>query len=199
MKGLLLKDFLVITKQLKIFLLVIPIMALIGGTSMSALAILLGAVLPMTAIAYDERSKWIELAVMMPYSKKELVINKYLLGYSCMFGAAVLVVLGQFIVKTITKEYMGESIQMLIFAIIGGLIFIAVNTPILFKYGSEKGRFVFIIAMALIGASGSILKGIGADALGKIPNISPIFFLGLAVVMNMISIVISIGIKLKDE
>ena len=62
MKSLLLKDCYVITKQLKIFLVIIPVIALTTGGSMNALAILLGAVLPMTAIAYDERSKWEQLA-----------------------------------------------------------------------------------------------------------------------------------------
>jgi ABC-2 type transport system permease protein len=80
MRGLLLKDFLVVTKQLKLFLIIIPVMAMVGGGSMASMAILMGSVLPMTAIAYDERSKWNEIAVMMPYSKKEIVLSKYLLG-----------------------------------------------------------------------------------------------------------------------
>jgi hypothetical protein len=199
MKGLLLKDFLVITKQLKIFLILIPVMALIGGTSMSVLAVLMGAVLPMTAIAYDERSKWTELAVMMPYSKKDLVINKYLLGYVCMFGSAILVILGQLLMQLFGKEYINGSSDMLLFAIFGGLIFIAINTPILFKFGSEKGRFVFIIAMALIGASGPLLKSIDNDILLNISNISPLFLLGIALVMNYISIMISVRVKSKAE
>lgn len=199
MKGLLLKDFLVLTKQLKIFLIVIPVMALTGGTSMSTLAVLLGAVLPMTAIAYDERSKWTELAVMMPYSKKDLVINKYLLGYVCMFGAAVLVILGKLLIKISGNQHIDGSFNMLLFAILGGLIFIAINTPILFKFGSEKGRFVFIIAIALIGASGPLLNSIDSDILLNISSISPLFLLVIALVMNYISIMISVRIKSKAE
>ncbi|MEG0372022.1 MAG: ABC-2 transporter permease [Clostridium sp.] len=84
MSGLLIKDILVITKQLKIFLIIIPVMAITGGGSMDMLAILMSSVLPMTAIAYDERSKWNQIAVMMPYSRKDMVISKYLLGYICM-------------------------------------------------------------------------------------------------------------------
>ena len=49
MKSLLIKDFYVITKQLKIFLIIIPVIALTTGEAMSTLSILLGAVLPMTA------------------------------------------------------------------------------------------------------------------------------------------------------
>lgn len=198
MKGLLLKDFLVITKQLKIFLLIIPVMALVGDTSISVLAVLMSAVLPMTAIAYDERSKWTELAVMMPYSKKDLIINKYLLGYICMFGITALLLLGQLLMKVLGKEHINGSSNMLLFAIVGGLVFIAINTPILFKFGSEKGRFVFIIAMALIGASGPLLNNIDSDILLKLSNISPLFLLAVTLIMNYISIMISIRITRTD-
>ncbi len=195
MKGLLLKDCYTITKQLKIFLIVIPVMAVTGGFFMSAFAVLLGAVLPMTAIAYDERSKWDELAAMMPYSKGNLVLSKYLLGYICMSGAAILVVTGQLLMKTLGIVYTDSSINMLLFAIVGGLTFIAINTPILFKFGSEKGRFVYLITLALIGASGSILKDIDNNMLLKILETSPVFLLGIAVILNLISILISINIK----
>ncbi|MDD2504304.1 MAG: ABC-2 transporter permease, partial [Clostridia bacterium] len=134
MKGLLLKDCYTITKQLKIFLIVIPVMAVAGGFSMSAFAVLLGAALPMTAIAYDERSKWNELAAMMPYSKGNLVFSKYLLGYLCMLGAAILVVIGQLLIKALGIVQTDISINMLVFAIVSGLVLIAINTPILFKF-----------------------------------------------------------------
>lgn len=195
MKGLLLKDCYTITKQLKLFLIVIPVMAVTGGFSMSALAVLLGSVLPMTAIAYDERSKWNELAAMMPYSKGNLVLSKYLLGYFCVFGATILVVIGQLLINAPGIAHTDGSINMLLFAIASGLAFIAINTPILFKFGSEKGRFVFIITMALIGASGPILKNIDNNMLLKILNTSPVLILGIAVILNLISIMISINIK----
>lgn len=195
MKGLLLKDCYTITKQLKIFLFVIPVIALTGGLSMSAMAVLLGSVLPMTAIAYDERSKWNELAAMMPFSKWDLVFSKYLLGYLCMSGSAILVVIGQFLIRTTGIVQIENSLNILLFAIVSGLVFIAVNTPILFKFGSEKGRFVFIIAMALIGAGGSIVKNIGTNMQGIIGDISPVFLLVIAIILNVISIMISINIK----
>ncbi|MEG1678369.1 MAG: ABC-2 transporter permease, partial [Clostridia bacterium] len=159
MKGLLLKDFFVITKQLKLFLIVIPVMSLFGGGSMAGLAILMGSVLPMTAIAYDERSKWNEMAVMMPYSKQSLVLSKYLLGYLCMLGAAVLVLLGHSIAAMVGLQRMQGNITLLMMYLSMGMIFIAINTPILFRFGSEKGRFVFIIAMGLVAAGSTFLKG----------------------------------------
>lgn len=198
MKSLLLKDFYVITKQLKIFLIIIPVIALTTGEAMSTLSILLGAVLPMTAIAYDERSKWNELAAMMPYSKFDLIFSKYLLGYLCMFGAALLVFIGQIIGKNNGIVAIDDDIKVLLFAVMGGLIFIAINTPILFKFGSEKGRFVFIITMALVGASGPILQKVDSRIILKIFNLSPVILLAFVVILNVMSLMISMNIK-KDK
>ncbi|MRJ47047.1 ABC-2 transporter permease [Fundicoccus ignavus] len=198
MKSLLLKDFYVITKQLKIFLIIIPVIALTTGEAMSTFSILLGAVLPMTAIAYDERSKWNELAAMMPYSKFDLIFSKYLLGYLCMFGAALLVFIGQIIWKYNGIVVIDDDINVLLFAVMGGLIFIAINTPILFKFGSEKGRFVFIITMALVGASGPILQKVDSRIILKIFNLSPVILLAFVVILNVMSLMISMNIK-KDK
>lgn len=198
MKSLLLKDFYVITKQLKIFLIIIPVIALTTGEAMSTFSILLGAVLPMTAIAYDERSKWNELAAMMPYSKSDLIFSKYLLGYLCMFGAALLVFIGQIIGKNNGIVVIDDDINVLLFAVMGGLIFIAINTPILFKFGSEKGRFVFIITMALVGASGPILQKVDSRIILKIFNLSPVILLAFVVILNVMSLMISMNIK-KDK
>ena len=198
MKSLLLKDFYVITKQLKIFLIIIPVIALTTGEAMSTLSILLGAVLPMTEIAYDERSEWNELAAMMPYSKFDLIFSKYLLGYLCMFGAALLVFIGQIIGKNNGIVAIDDDIKVLLFAVMGGLIFIAINTPILFKFGSEKGRFVFIITMALVGASGPILQKVDSRIILKIFNLSPVILLAFVVILNVMSLMISMNIK-KDK
>lgn len=198
MKSLLLKDFYVITKQLKIFLIIIPVIALTTGEAMSTFSILLGAALPMTAIAYDERSKWNELAAMMPYSKFDLIFSKYLLGYLCMFGAALLVFIGQIIGKNNGIVVIDDDINVLLFAVMGGLIFIAINTPILFKFGSEKGRFVYIITMALVGASGPILQKVDSRIILKIFNLSPVILLAFVVILNVMSIMISMNIK-KDK
>ncbi|MEG0493353.1 MAG: ABC-2 transporter permease [Clostridia bacterium] len=198
MKGLLLKDFFVITKQLKLFLIVIPVMSLFGGGSMAGLAILMGSVLPMTAIAYDERSKWNEMAVMMPYSKQSLVLSKYLLGYICMLGAAVLVLLGHSIAALVGFQSMQGNMTLLLMYLSMGMIFIAINTPILFRFGSEKGRFVFIIAMGLVAAGSTFLKGTGNAVLRSLTDALPLLLFAGAVVLNLLSMVLSVRMKGRE-
>ncbi len=194
MKGLLLKDYLVLTKHMKMFLILIPIMAIVGGVSMASIAILIGAMLPMTAMAYDEQSKWNELAVMMPYSPKNIVLSKYVLGYICMAGASILFVVAQVIITAIQHKDLSANLYMILFAILCGLLLIAINIPISFKYGVQKGRIVFIVFMGISAAAGSILK----DVIPEIPTnmiaMLPTMTILAALVLNVISVAISLRI-----
>ena len=197
MKGLLKKDLLVLTKQLLIFMLIIPILSL-SGNVMMVVAVAFGAMLPMTAVAYDDQSKWNELAVMFPYSKMDLVFSKYLLGYVCMLGTGTLAVVGQGILYALGKGDMDGAWTMLWGGLVCGLLFIAINNPVIFKFGAEKGRYVYIAAMALVGASVPFLKEMNINFRPDQMHLSKGLILGLVVVLNMISVLISIRIKEKE-
>ena len=56
MKGLLLKDFYVLLKQLKLYLVIIVILSVIPSLNMTSFGIIYAAILPITVIAFDERS-----------------------------------------------------------------------------------------------------------------------------------------------
>lgn len=195
MKGLFIKDLLVITKQLKLLLIVIPILAITGGNTMTCASILLGAMMPMIAIAYDEQSKWNELAVMMPYSKKALVLSKYMLGYLCMAGASVIYLFIQLLLTSISHEPISNTLFMLYFSIISGLFLIAVNTPIILKFGSQKGRIIFVVFMILAASLGSVIN----ESIAQIPQIVievlPTILFMFVILLNIISFSISLKIK----
>lgn len=194
MKGLLLKDYYVLTKQLTIILLVIPVMAFAGGGSLFMLTILIGASLPMTALAYDEMSKWNGLAVMMPYSRKDLIVSKYMIGYFCVSITSVLAVLGQFVFSILTSAPKMNANSMLFYISIV-LIFIAMNMPIIFKFGTEKGRFFYIVAIGAVASIGTMFQVAGGDMLAKVQNMPPILLIGVAIILNIFSIMLSISIK----
>ncbi|MGN0485097.1 MAG: ABC-2 transporter permease [Lachnospiraceae bacterium] len=196
MKGLLKKDLLVLMKQLLIYMILIPFFSL-SGNAFSVLAIILGAVLPMTAVAYDDQSKWNELAVMLPYSKMDLVFSKYLVGYVCMAGAGVLVLVGRMFLYMLGKGNMDDVWTVLWGGLVCGLLFLAINNPILFKFGAEKGRYVYLLVIFLIGASGPFLKGLHIKVSPDM-RLPKVIILGLVVVLNMISVLISIRIKEKE-
>ena len=58
MRGLIMKDMLTIAKQAKAFLILILFFAVIPSFSGSSFAMLYAAMMPISALAYDENCKW---------------------------------------------------------------------------------------------------------------------------------------------
>ena len=81
MKGLLWKDFYLINRQMRFFFLIILVFAVVPNYYIQLFAITYAGLLPYSTIAHDEQSHWDVLAGMMPYSVRDLVLSKYLLGW----------------------------------------------------------------------------------------------------------------------
>ncbi len=153
MKGLLLKDFYTLVKQMKLFLLMLVCFSLIPNLSVTSFAIVYAA------LAYDERSKWDRLAAMMPYSLRSLVLSKYLLGYAAVGGAALLSAAAQAAVGAVKGQpFAPESMAVLLAAVCVGALLLAVDLPFVFRMGVEKGRFIFLILTVLTAVASMTLR-----------------------------------------
>lgn len=149
MRGLIMKDMLTIAKQAKAFLILILFFAVIPSFSGSSFAMLYAAMMPISALAYDENCKWDQLAAMMPYSVRDIVLSKYLLGYICLLVTGALSIASLYVTAAVKGvPAAGEDIAGVIVMACFALIFLAVNLPCMFRLGVEKGRLLF---MAMIG------------------------------------------------
>ena len=171
MKGLLLKDYYTLLKQLKFYLIFIVIFALIPSMNFSNIAMVYAAMLPITVIAYDERCKWDQLAIMMPYSKQELVVSKYLIGY---IGVALCMALS-FGLQGIISAFGGapftqETALAIIITAFVALLLMAINLPFMFWLGVERGRVVFMVLIAATVFIGMM----SADSVKKLLDVSTI-------------------------
>ena len=150
MRGLLLKDYYTLSKQLRLYLVFILVLSAIPEMNLSAIASIYAAMLPITAIAFDERSKWDQLAVMMPYSKRDLVMSKYVIGY---IGVVVCYMLSmgiQLVISAVTKQpFTTETALVIVITACVALILLAINLPIMFWLGVERGRIVFMVLIAI--------------------------------------------------
>ncbi len=197
MTSLLMKDVYVLMKQLRVFFVALLILMLAGEEKTMPFMAMLFAVLPMTAVAYDEQSKWNNYAIMLPYSKSSLVLSKFILGYIgifiCIFVTSSMGLL-MGVVKTGTIS-LNVDVSLLILVISIALILLAVNLLVSFKFGVEKGRIVFIFSMILFGASGNIVKDLGESFLIRFIFEQPVVFFVIAIVVNLVSIVLAIRSK----
>lgn len=195
MKGLLIKDFFTLVKQLKFVLLFLIIMVVIPGINQSAFAMIYFAMMPITAMAYDERCKWDSLAAIMPYTAKDLVLSKYLLGYIGMGAASILSLGANWIIKLFQHNTltMADALAILLIACTG-MILLAVNLPFIFRFGVEKGRIVFMVIIAT-SVFALMMAGDKIKFLLSSNLISPALLagvgVGVAVLTNTISIAMS--------
>ncbi len=157
MKGLLIKDLYVVWKQTKIMMILVAIYLVMGvvnssNSFFSVFSALFISMQPITVMGLDERSKWDKYAIMLPYSKKEIVLSKYILGIG---GSAICVIIYG-ILRIIFITVTGVSFQPLTFMwellplIIVPCFFLGINLPIMFKMGVEKGRLWFILSMVVL-------------------------------------------------
>lgn len=149
MKALIKKDFFTVLKSMKVFLLLFLLFAIIPDYSASCFSIIYAAMLPLTALAYDERSKWDSLAATMPYSPLQIVASKYLLGYLGITATFLLTLLAQTVMKAFSSSA-SAGLETLIVSMCAGLLMLALSLPLAFRFGVEKGRLAL---MALIVAS----------------------------------------------
>ena len=199
MKGLLLKDLYVLMRQMKIFLVMIVIFALVPGGSMTVFAVVYAGMMPYTALAYDERCKWDVLAGMMPYTKRQIVLSKYVLGYLFVLGTAVFSLLAKVVTQHFTSQ--PADVASVLLAFCAGFIMLAVTLPPMFRFGVEKGRLFFILLMVVVACgSAGLVQGVM-----QTPDLQPYMPLlsaalpAAALVLNLISVPLSVRLYRGGE
>lgn len=197
MIALLIKDFHVLLKQLGILLLIsFAIFCFSSILSAASFTLIYVAMMPITALAYDERSHWDELANMMPYSVNQLVGSKYVLGLIHILGIAALSILaylfrfytgiGHLILNEDTVVY---TIILYILTIAClALLMTAILLPFLYRFGTEKGRLIFIIMLAVV-----ILLGynLADKIMALLDSGSPVVMLAVLAAVTALALLLS--------
>lgn len=196
MKGLLIKDWKTLVKQTKVMLAITALLACVPSTYMSAFALFYAAMLPVTALAYDERAKWDELAAMMPYTAKAIVGSKYVLGLMLVLPVLALSILSRLLVHS-TPIVSEDTMSLLITACLS-LILMAINLPFMFRFGVEKGRLIYIVLTCVFVITGVTYADKLADMVSGFETVMvttvPLLLLAAAVIALLLSYVISVRV-----
>lgn len=148
MSGLIYKDLINLGQQWKTYLLILVFW---GGLSVmqknpyffGGMFSVYMVIVLLTACGYDEKTGWDKYALTMPVSRSSIVLSKYVLGL-------VMDVLG-FVTAAIFFVMSGTSLQEMmvgqcVFQTIS-LFLLAVEFPIIFKFGVEKARLSVAVIM----------------------------------------------------
>ena len=204
MIGLLVKDLLNLKQNLKTYLIMLIFYIILSITSKNpsmfgGMVTLVSAMMPITAMSFDERSKWDGYALTMPLSRKSLVLNKYLLCFIFVLTAFVLTALFN---SFFTEMSLEENILTNFGVLSVGILYMSVILPILFKWGVEKGRILMMLV--LVAPVGIMLllinSGIAIPELNEtIIKTGFYFLIAISLIVFVISYFISLSIYKKKE
>ena len=171
MKGLLLKDFYMMIKYCRINL-AVSVMFLVLAFFNDNLFILfypsmICGLIPTTLLAYDERSRWLQYSMTMPYTQTQIVSSKYLIGLISQSLMLLVIAAVQAIKMSMSGGFMlREYLTMLMLVAVLSLFSSSVSLPFIFKLGVEKGRIVYYVMVGVAcGLGGGVSVLLGKDTL----------------------------------
>ena len=181
MKALIKKDIFTVLKSMKVFLVIIILFSIIPGFSASSFAVVYASMLPLTALAYDERSKWDTLAATMPYSPWQIVGSKYALGYLGLAGSILLTLAAQAATRLLGVAFDAASSESVLYAACTGLMMTALYLPAAFRLGVEKGRLmltalILVCILAVVLFSDRLTQVFSADTSAVSIRIAALIF-----------------------
>lgn len=108
--------------------------------------------IPVNLFAYDEQARWDKYAAALPAGRAGMVKARYLFTILICFGTLVFALLLQLIVALFTGVQGQERTDLLLSGLLPtayGIFMNAVLLPLLFKFGSQKGRIYLILALGV--------------------------------------------------
>jgi len=206
MKGLFVKDFIIIKKNGLILLFASALffvlsIAAVQSMYFSYYSIALISLLPVTVMAYDEAYKWNKYEVLLPISRKLAVCEKYLLLIILVIPAILI----ECIIFCFALHFSFDNVLSLMYLMLFcGLIAPVIVLPVTFRFGYLKGKLTNILIVGILAASISIInmKNISGGTMIE-GNFTPVqdafLFAVIAVLMLIISLLISIFAYKKRE
>lgn len=160
MKGLLVKDIHMLLQQKNILMMILLLSVLLNFSMENTFAVgyltFVGSFFIINSITYDEYENGFSFLFTLPIRRNTYVRSKYIFAVlACLLFwlTGCVITLAYCLVKNQFGKMQGGMMEACIYLPLI-LIFLAVMLPILFKFGSEKGRIVMAVvfcACILIG------------------------------------------------
>ena len=162
MKGLLLKDFYMMAKYCRTYLLIGAVFIAVsfaGQDSQNMFFVfypcLLCGMIPVNLLAYDERSRWMEYSGTLPYTRAQLVSCKYLLGMLVQGAMLVVVGIAQGVRMGLAGTFQWREYGLIMATIFAmATITSSISLPFMFRWGVEKGRIAYYCMIGFVCAGG---------------------------------------------
>lgn len=160
MLGLIKKDFLMIKSNLKTLLIILVAFVILsynGSYEMTFILPFMCIMFFISTFSYDDFNKWNAYAVSLPCMRKTIVKSKYIASIIITIISSVIGVLISGILASIKGSTdIKETLDSLLSCVLAVSIIISIMYPMIFKYGSEKGRIFLFLLAAIIAVLGNV-------------------------------------------
>ncbi len=149
MIGLILKDFINLKKNAKVFAILAVLYGFMAFTTsdasfFSSMFTMLIAILTLSVYSYDELAKWDVYALTMPVSREDIVRGKYIIMLLLTLLGGMIGTVSTIVIKIIQQDnHLMSGVQS---SWLGGavvILFYSIALPFITKLGVEKARFIF--------------------------------------------------------
>lgn len=189
MTGLITKDFLVMRKMLRSYLLMIVVYIILAYLDFFDYSFIITfvqvalSVLPISAFAYDEQSKWDRYAMSLPLGRSRVVGARYLFVLALTLATTAIGLATTAILALAREADPVEMILTLEVSTTIGLLVPAIILPLCYKLGAERARpYLYAIIFIPVIAFVLLVKAeiIDFSALNRLEALSPAAILGCA-------------------
>ena len=171
MTGLILKDLLYLKRTGRILLALAAFYLVVFLTTssenaasglLSGIVVMLTVILSVNAFAYDELAKWRLYEGSLPVSKNKIVLARYLLALIFSAGLTLLSLLLE-----LFSGLTPEAAMILWVSWGAALLLCAVLFPAVYKFGTQKARFLLIVIVLLPTLGLALLRQMNLPALNE--------------------------------
>ena len=161
MKGLLRKDLYMMGKYCRSYLLLVIVflcVSVFGNDNLffAFYPSLFSGMIPVSLLAYDERSRWMQYSGTLPYSKAQLVSGKYIIGLMAQTAVLIATGIAQALRMNRNGIFRWDDFAVLMLVIFGmAAVISSISLPFMFKLGVEKGRVAYYVMIG-IACAGSV-------------------------------------------
>lgn len=202
MTGLMVKDFLVMRKSIKTYILFLAfyfVMAALGIFPISfitAMVQIIIMMLPLSAFSYDEMSKWDRYAFSLPLGRRVVAGARYLFALSLALFAALFGLVSCLVLSAFFHDpNLVENCLTVMVSLGLGLLYCDILLPLTYKLGPERARpyFYLVIFLPIILLVGASKLGMldGLSFLEQIPEATAIAFALLLPLLPLLGMVVS--------
>ena len=144
MRGILYKDLITVRKSIFIYMLLVIMLAGFGDGFQVTLGMVYSIMLPVSLLGYDERAHFERLLAAMPPSPLVRVLDKYIFAYGSIAFALLVVLARGLLLPALTVEP-----WMIVISCAMALMSTAVALPLVFHWGTERGRGVYLLTIGV--------------------------------------------------